>query len=315
METNGPAPERATERLDPAAHGIDQRSTPDALALLLAGQQRALRAVDAALPALAQAVDLAVARLARGGRLVYLAAGSPALIALADALEIPQTYGEPPERFLAILAGGRGIVDDFAGGPEDDADAARRDVAAAAIGEADCVVAISASGSTPYVVAGFEAARASGAACVAVANNAGAPLFGHADVAVLLDTGAEIVAGSTRMGAGTAQKAALNMLSTAIAIRRGHVHDGQMVAVRADNAKLVARATAMIARTAGVDHGAAARALDAGEGDVKTAVLVAAGASDPADAARRLAASDGHLRPALAGLNDDLSTRTPAGAH
>lgn len=293
---------RRTEQRDPAFAGLDDCPTGEVLTHLLAGQARALDAVEAALPALVRAVDLAADALARGGRLAYLAAGSPALIALGDALEIPQTYGEPADRFLAILAGGLDLVRDFCGGPEDDADAARRDVACAGIGPADCLVAISASGSTPYVVAGLEAAREAGAATVAIANNEGAPLLLAADVPVLLDTGPEPVAGSTRMGAGTAQKAALNMLSTALAVRRGHVHDGHMVSLRADNAKLRERAMRMVADSAGTTLEAASLALELSGGEVKPAVLIAAGACDLPDARARLARTHGHLRPALAEL-------------
>ncbi|WP_061938151.1 N-acetylmuramic acid 6-phosphate etherase [Aureimonas sp. AU22] len=290
---------RRTEQRDPASQGIDACVPEEVLARLLSGQVRALGAVEAALPEIARAVAIAASALERGGRLVYLAAGSPALIALADALEIPQTYGEPSERFPTILAGGLGIVRDFAGGPEDDAAAGRRDVAAAGIGPADCVLAVSASGSTPFVTAGLAAARAAGAATIAIANNAGAPLLAGADVAILLDTGPEVVAGSTRMGAGTAQKAVLNMISTALAVRRGHVHDGHMVSLRADNAKLRERATRMVADAAAATPEAAAAALRDAGGEVKPAVLIAAGASDLSDARARLARADGNLRRAL----------------
>ncbi|KQQ90287.1 N-acetylmuramic acid 6-phosphate etherase [Aureimonas sp. Leaf324] len=290
---------RRTEQRHPESLGLDARSSQEVLARLLDGQVRALASVDAALPAIAEAVALAADALDRGGRLVYLAAGSPALIALADALEIPQTYGEPAERFAAILAGGLDIVRDFTGGPEDDAAAGRRDVEAAGIGACDCILAVSASGSTPFVVAGLQAAREAGAATVAVANNAGAPIFAAADVAILLDTGPEVVAGSTRMGAGTAQKAVLNMISTALAVRRGHVHDGHMVSLRADNAKLLERAARMVADAAGTAPETAAAALEKAGGEVKPAVLLAAGASDLSDARARLARTKGHLRRAL----------------
>ncbi|WAJ26297.1 N-acetylmuramic acid 6-phosphate etherase [Antarcticirhabdus aurantiaca] len=293
---------RRTEQRDPASAGIDACGTEEVLARLLGGQVRALGTVEAALPAIARAVEVAGAALDRGGRLAYLAAGSPALIALADALEIPQTYSEPPERFLAILAGGLDIVRDFGGGPEDDADAARRDVEAADIGPDDCVVAISASGSTPYVLAGIEAAHKAGAATVAIANNPGAPILLAADAPIFLDTGPEIVAGSTRMGAGTAQKAVLNMISTALAVRRGHVHDGHMVSLRVDNAKLRERAAHMVAEAADASPEAAERALEASANEVKPAVLLAAGAVDLADARARLAEADGNLRRALASL-------------
>lgn len=294
---------RATERLDPLAHGLDARSVEEMLALLLNGQSAAVARIDRALPQITQAVDLICDRLSGGGRLAYLAAGSPALIALADALEIPQTYGEDPARFITILAGGLGLVQNFAGGPEDDGTAVIADVAVASVGPADCVLAVSASGSTPYVVGGLYEARRLGAATIAIANNADAPALQAADIAILLDTGPEIVAGSTRMGAGTAQKIVLNMISTAVAVRRGHVHDGHMVSLRADNAKLHERAQRMVETIGGADPERAAQALSAAGGDVKLAVLVAAGAGSLDDARERLAGARGHLRTALAGLS------------
>ncbi|WP_244487639.1 MULTISPECIES: N-acetylmuramic acid 6-phosphate etherase [unclassified Aureimonas] len=293
---------RSTERLAPLSKGLDTCGGEEALARLFAGQLQAARAVEAAIPRIDDAVDLAVASLSGGGRLVYLAAGSPALIALADALEIPQTFSEDPGRFITILAGGAEITTRFGGVAEDDAAAARDAVAEAGIGPRDCVVAISASGSTPFVVEGLAAARHAGAASVAIANHAEAPILRAADVAVLLDTGPEIVAGSTRMGAGTAQKIALNMLSTGIAIRRGHVHDGHMVSLRADNAKLRDRAVRMIGDCAGVSPGRAAEALAESGGAVKPAILLAAGTADLSDAEARLARASGHLRDALGAL-------------
>jgi N-acetylmuramic acid 6-phosphate etherase len=293
---------RATEQRDASVLGIDSWDDARVLAALLAGQTRALACVEAATPALAEVASLAVDRLRDGGRMIYLAAGSPALIALGDALEIPQTYGEPAERFATILAGGLAITESLVGGPEDDAGQARRDIAAASVGPQDCVVAISASGSTPYTVAGLEAAREAGAATAAVVNNPGTPLANAADVAVVLDSGPEIVAGSTRMGAGTAQKVALNMLSTLIAIRLGHVHDGHMIGLRADNAKLHHRAARMVEDIAGVGEEAARDAVAKAGGDVKLAVLIAAGLPDAEAARQFLLRHAGHLRAAL----DDL---------
>ena len=156
-------------------------------------------------------------------------------IGLADALEIPQTYGIAHDRVVLILADGEGIAKRLNGTREDDADGARTDVAAHGVGAGDCVIATSASGSTRYTVAGLEAARKAGARTVGIAGNAGTPLLAAAEIAVLLDAGPEVISGSTRMCAGTAQKAALNMLSTLVGVRLGHVYDGLMVNVTADN--------------------------------------------------------------------------------
>ena len=292
----------ATELAEDRFAGLDTWAPEAILAALLDGQKRALAAVGPAIPALAEAARIAAERLAAGGRLVYLAAGSPALISLGDALEIPQTYGIGREQILPILAGGATITSDLAGPAEDDGPLAASEVAAARIGPADCVVAVSASGSTPYTVAGLAAARRAGAATVALAGNPGAPIFASADVAVLLETGPEVISGSTRMGAGTAQKAALNMLSTLIGVQLGHVHDGLMVNVRADNDKLRQRAARIVARIAGISEPAGFAALEASGGAVKPAILLAAGAESPDEADAMLAAAGGHVRAALARL-------------
>ncbi|BDA86186.1 N-acetylmuramic acid 6-phosphate etherase [Aureimonas sp. SA4125] len=293
---------RATEQRHPAVADIEAWDDGRVLAELLKAQARAVAAVEAAVPALASAAALAVKSLDRGGRLIYLGAGSPALIALGDALEIPQTYGEPAERFLTILAGAPGITESLVGGPEDDGGQAEADVAAAGVGGADCVVALSASGSTPYTLAGLAAAKAAGAATVAIANNPGVPLLDIADVAIILDTGPEIIAGSTRMGAGTAQKVALNMLSTLVALRLGHIHGGHMINLRADNAKLRQRALRIVVDLSGADEHVAARALEAAGGEVKPAVLLASGERGIDAARSRLLRHSGRLDRAVGEL-------------
>ena len=290
----------ATEIADARYVGLDTWQDDAILAALLEGQKRALASVEAAIPDLARAARLATGKLAAGGRLVYLGAGSPALISLGDALEIPQTYGVPRNRIVLVFAGGQAITQDLKGADEDDADLARHDVAAAAIGPEDCVIAVSASGSTPYTVAGLKAARVAGAGCVGIAGNRGAPLFGAAEVAVLLDAGPEVISGSTRMGAGTAQKAALNMLSTLVGVHLGHVYDGLMVNVNADNEKLRGRAARIVMRIAGVEEGKALEALRLSEGAVKPAVLIAAGVESLVEAGALLGQTKGNLRTALA---------------
>jgi N-acetylmuramic acid 6-phosphate etherase len=220
-------------------------------------------------------------------------------MALADALELPGTFGIPRERIVILFAGGAASLEDLAGGPEDDEALARADIASAKVGPDDCVIAVSASGSTPYALAALGAARASGARTIAIANNAEAPLFALSDVPVHLPTPPEVIAGSTRMGAGTAQKVALNLFSTLLAVRLGHVHDGYMVGVRPDNAKLKARAARIVAAIGGCAEGDARAFLEKAEGSVKTAVLMAAGAADADAAGRILERAGRRLRPAL----------------
>lgn len=295
-------PTVATETVDARYAGLDTWDDRDILMALLAGHRRALESVEAAIPALAEAAGMAAARLEQGGRLVYIAAGSPALMSLADALEIPQTYGIDHDQIVVILADGQSIATRLNGMREDSAAEARGDVAANTVGPGDCVIATSASGSTPYTLAGLLAARAAGAATVGIAGNPGSPLLAAADVGVLLDAGAEVISGSTRMGAGTAQKAALNMLSTLIGVHLGHVYDGLMVNLRADNEKLRGRAARIVSTVTGAGEARARQALDASRGEVKPAILIAAGVTDPAAAQTLLAESKGNVRTALAAL-------------
>lgn len=292
--------QKATEARHGKAEGLDTRAPEDVLALLASGQQDAARAVDAAIPALADAAELVADALRSGAKLVYAAAGSSGLMAMADALELPGTYGIPREQIALLLAGGLSSLGEMPGAPEDDVVLAEKD--AAVITEGDCVLAVSASGTTPYVLKIAEIARSRGAKVVAIANNPGARLSEGANVSVLLETPPEVVAGSTRMGAGTAQKLAFNMLSTLAAIRLGHVHDGHMVNLRADNEKLRIRAAGMVADIAGVGFDEAREWFGQADGSVKVAVLLASGAAD-ADAARELLDRSGQvLRKALTEL-------------
>jgi N-acetylmuramic acid 6-phosphate etherase len=217
---------------------------------------------------------------------------------MADALELPGTYGIGRSQIAILFAGGTGNLSDMPGAPEDDVDQARRD-AEAAIGAGDCVVTISASGSTPYALAVAAVAKEKGAKVVGIANNPDVKLFTLCDVAILLRTPPEFVSGSTRMGAGTAQKIALNMFSTLMAIRLGHVHDGYMVNLRADNKKLVERAARIVSGVTGVDISEAGRLVEKASGSVKIAILLAAGVKTKNSAETMLAESGHNVRRAL----------------
>ncbi|RWA72810.1 MAG: N-acetylmuramic acid 6-phosphate etherase [Mesorhizobium sp.] len=294
--------ETRTEALHQNAEGLDVQA-PDAILSFLANAQiEAAKAVHGAIPAIAEAAELIARQLKSGGRLAYAAAGSSGLMAVADALELPGTFGIARDRIAILIAGGDEAFRTLAGGPEDDTEEAAAAVANADIGKGDCLIAISASGSTPYAVQAIGDARRRGAATIAIANNKGAPLFGEADIAILLETPPELIAGSTRMGAGTAQKIALNMLSTLAAIHLGHVHDGYMVNLTADNIKLRDRAVRMVAAITGRSRDDAARLLEESGGVVKTAILLAAGAAN-ADAAEKILEGTGQkLRPALSAI-------------
>lgn len=289
---------RGTEASNDRARGLDTLSPGDILMLLSSAQQEAARAVDAARDAIAEGSELAAQTIAAGGRLVYAGAGSSGLMAMADALELPGTYGIANEQIVILLAGGVADLLDLKGAPEDNIDQARAD-AERAIRPGDCVISISASGSTPYALAVADVAKARGAKLIAIANNAGAKLFEGADVSILIETPPEMIAGSTRMGAGTAQKIALNMFSTLMAIRLGHVHDGHMVNLRADNRKLQKRAARIVSEIAGVEIEDAGRLVDAASGSVKTAILLAAGARDRNSAETMLRDSGESVRRAL----------------
>lgn len=291
---------KATEAIHEKAEGLDLLASAEALALLARGQQNAASTVSGAIPAIAEGAELVAAALRAGRKLVYAGAGSSGLMALADALELPGTYGIAREQILLLLAGGISSLGDLPGGPEDDVALAASD--AAPIGAGDCVLCVTASGSTPYVLAIASIARERGARVVAIANNSDARIFGLADVSVLLATPPEVIGGSTRMGAGTAQKIAFNMMSTLAAIRLGHVHDGHMVNLRADNDKLRARAAGMVARIAGTGEAEAAAYLVQAGGSVKIAVLLASGAEDAEAAGHLLDRSGQSLRGALSAL-------------
>ncbi|MEW9807356.1 N-acetylmuramic acid 6-phosphate etherase [Mesorhizobium sp. ZMM04-5] len=295
--------EKRTEALHANAGGLDEREPGAVLGILADAQIEAAGAVKGAIPAIAAAASLVAETLASGGRLAYAAAGSSGLMALADALELPGTYGISRDRIVILFAGGAAALNDMAGAPEDDAAGAAREVADAALGAGDCLIALSASGSTPYALGALKAAADRGVRTIAIANNAGSELLSFAEIPVLLSTPPEVIAGSTRMGAGTAQKIALNMMSTLAGVHLGHVHDGYMVNLFADNAKLRGRAARMVASVTGCDEATALAALGQTEGRVKPAVLIAAGAADAAAAEGLLDKAGRRLRPAPSRLH------------
>lgn len=291
-----------TETAHSSAKGFDLLAPEQALRILAQAQAEAARVVETAVPQIAAAAQLAADCVAGGGKLIYAAAGSSGLMALADGLELPGTYGIPKERIKIVLAGGVAGLTDMAGAPEDDEDEARAEMEAAGVAAGDCLIALTASGQTPFPLTAARVARQIGAKSIGIANNAGAALFELVDVSICLPTPPEVIAGSTRMGAGTAQKIALNMLSTMMAIHLGHVHDGYMVNVLADNSKLRGRAKRIVMAVTGVDETQAAAALEAAGGRVKVAIVLAAGTDDVAGAEGLLASSGGKVRGAFAAL-------------
>lgn len=286
-----------TEMLRDGVDGLDLRSDADILSYLLEAQKAALGGLDHCLDALSIGAAILTRTVQRRGRIFYAAAGSSGLMGLADGAELSGTYGLSPTSIAICMAGGVPSGPAMPGHTEDDETAAQSD--SAAVRSGDAVIAISASGTTPYALSFVRNARTNGAKIICIANNANAPLFDLADCAIHLDTPPEPIAGSTRMGAATAQKVALNMMSTLMGIRLGHVHDGMMVNVIADNHKLRQRAEGIVEKIAGVSEDQASTALTRASGNVKQAILLAAGADNPNHAEALLTKSDGHLRPAL----------------
>ena len=292
--------DRKTEQLHRDAAGMDDRPPAEVAALLAEAQIAAARAVRGAVAAIAPAASAMALTIRTGGTLHYIAAGSSGLMAAADAQELGGTYSIPAHQLRIHMAGGLPTGVEMPGATEDDTDGLPARLAGVSAG--DTAIAVSASGATRFTLEAARIASARGATLIGIANNAGAPLLQAADHPVLLDTPPELVSGSTRMGAGTAQKIALNTLSTLMAVELGHVHDGMMVNLRADNAKLRARAAGMVRRIAGVGADRAAEALHAAGGEVKPAVLIAAARIPASQAHSLLRATEGNLRAALTRL-------------
>jgi N-acetylmuramic acid 6-phosphate etherase len=259
-----------TERLHPASRALHARSTRGALALLHQGDLEAARAVGRALPALARLADAVAAALAAGGRLLYAGAGTSGRLGALDAAEWPPTFGIAPSRVRALVAGGARALSRSVEGAEDDVAAARAAVRRARVGERDLVVALTASGTTPWALAALAEARRRGAGTALVTSNPAAR--GGAAMRVVLDTGPELVAGSTRMKAGSATKMALSLLSTAAMVRLGRVREGRMIDLRATNAKLRLRAVRMVEELGGVPPRRARAALEASGWSVRRAL-------------------------------------------
>ncbi len=291
---------RQTETHIDSVLGIDTWDSARILDALAAGQERAIASVRSAMPQIAVAADKLAARLAAGGRLAYAGAGTSIRVAVQDGSELPATFGMSEDKILYLIAGGKAAMFDTLADAEDDVAAGQRD--AAQLLATDSLIAVAASGGTPYTVAAAETAKAKGALVISIVNNQNTKLGALADVEIVLDSGPEVIAGSTRMGAGTAQKAALNMLSTLTHIKLGAVHDGMMVNVQTGNAKLKQRAAGIVVQIAGVNIGQAAAALASSQNDVKSAVLICAGAKNSGAAQSLLKETKGNLRLALAQL-------------
>jgi N-acetylmuramic acid 6-phosphate etherase len=292
--------ELGTETANDRTSDLDMMSIADLLTVMNQEDRSVPLAVAAALPAIERAVQSIVAARRRGGRLIYLGAGTSGRLGVLDAVVCPPTFGTDPVVVLVLIAGGEGAFLWAVVGAEDDPELAVADLQAVGLTAHDVVVGIAASGRTPYVIGGLGYARAVGAATVSVACNVGAKISECADVAIEVDTGPEVLTGSTRLKAGTAQKLVCNMLSTASMIRTGKVFHNLMVDVRPTNAKLVDRARRIVSAATGADPETADAAIDAAGGHAKTAVVMLLTDTDPASASDRLHRAHGDVRTAIA---------------
>ena len=287
-----------TEQISPRYVELDSWSAAEMIAAMYEGQLAAAAAVRGALGAITAAVEDAVPALQRGGRIVYAGAGTSGRIGVQDGSELPPTFDWPAERLVFAMAGGLDALVRSAEQAEDDATAGARAMTDARIGADDVVIGVAASGITPFTIGALRASSAVGAVTIAVANNPNAPLFQVARHCILVDTGSEAIAGSTRMKAGTAQKIVLNLFSTAVMVKMGRVYRGLMVDMRARNAKLRRRAEAIVSEIVRCPGEAAAGYLEEAAGDVKMAILIGFGL-DRSDASQLLQRHGGNLRSAI----------------
>jgi N-acetylmuramic acid 6-phosphate etherase len=288
-----------TEQVDERYAGIDTASVAELARLMNEADATVPGAVRAALPQIVPAIEGVTGRLAAGGRLFYVGAGSAGRIGVLDAAECPPTFSTPPGMVRAVIAGGGDAFRSAVEGAEDDSDAGAAFVGEYEVNAADAVVGIAASGRTPFVLAAMRAAREQGALTVGLSCNQDTPLSAEAQFPIEVLVGPEVVAGSTRLKAGTAQKLVLNMMSTIAMVRLGKTYGNLMVDLRVTNAKLRDRAVRMIERVTGAPRPAAEAALEAADLDVKVAIMILGGSSTVDEAGRRLAASGGRLREAL----------------
>jgi N-acetylmuramic acid 6-phosphate etherase len=291
----------ATEEVDPRFADLDAWSLTSAMEAMWEGQLAAVAAIGSALPAITAATEAAKAALGDRGRIVYVGAGTSGRVAVQDGAELTPTFAWPKERVRFIVAGGDSAFVTSIEGAEDDVDDALMHVASARLTSHDVVIAVAASGTTPFTIAALQQARSFGAVTIGIANNPGTALLASAKFPILIETGRELIAGSTRMKAGTAQKVVLNLISSGIMLRLGRVYHGMMVNMQPTNAKLKRRAEAMVAQIAHCDPSRAARSLENAEGDIKTAVLLALGLNR-VDAEIILKDCNGNLRHVFAEL-------------
>lgn len=287
-----------TEAVSERYRTLDQWSTESAVDAMLEGQMAALAAIRPSAGDIAAAIDAAAGVIGDNGRLIYVGAGTSGRLAVQDGAELTPTFSWPPERTIFCMAGGMDALVTSVEGAEDSVDDGANAIANNNAGSGDIVIAVAASGRTPFTLGALREARRRGALTIGIAMNAAAPILKEADHAILAETGSELVAGSTRMKAGTAQKVILNMISTGLMVRLGRVYGGYMVDMIVSNQKLSDRAVRMVGEVANCGPDAARQALLKADNNIKKAILIAMGHS-PEEGHALLAGSDGNLRIAL----------------
>jgi N-acetylmuramic acid 6-phosphate etherase len=288
-----------TEAVNPASARIDELDAAAIVAVMNAEDALVAAAVARESAAIARAIDVIADRFRRGGRLVYIGAGTSGRLGVLDASECPPTFGTPPEMVVGLIAGGPQALTRAVEGAEDSRELAAADLAAIGLSPADVLVGIATSGRTPYVLGGLAHARAVGAFAIGFACNDNSELEPLTDLMIVPRVGPEIVTGSTRLKAGTATKMVLNMLTTGAMIRIGKTYGNLMVDLRATNTKLVARTRRIVTLLTGASEEEAERLVAAADGELKTAVVSRARGVSPAEARRLLAEAGGHLRRAV----------------
>lgn len=288
-----------TEQPNPRSTGLDTRSSLEIARIINAEDATVASAVERALPQIAIAIDWIADSLAAGGRLIYVGAGTSGRLAALDAAEIPPTFNTPPTMVQTIIAGGAGAFSRALEANEDSTASAVSEIRKRRVSKKDVVVGIAASGRTPFTVAAVVAAGRAGAKTIAVTCNPNTELEGSARLAIVMETGPEVVCGSTRMKAGTAQKMALNMLSTGAMVRLGYVYGNMMVNMHRSNSKLAERSIRIVARALNLSKDEASRALQKANNSMSLAVIMAKGNVDFKEAQQRLKAAKGNVRKAI----------------
>lgn len=294
-----------TEQPNERTSDLDQRTTLDLVTVMNEEDQSVARIIAEVLPQIAQAVDAIATAFGQGGRLIYIGAGTSGRLGVLDAVECVPTFSAPPSQVIGIIAGGMHALTEAVEGAEDNESAGEADLRKANLLARDVVVGIAASGRTPYVLGALAYARQVGCVTVSVSCNAPAPILEAADIAIPAPVGPEVLTGSTRLKAGTAQKLILNMLSTGAFVRSGKVYGNLMVDVQVTNAKLLDRAQRIVQSLTDLDANSAARLLAQAGNSAKTAIVMARRGVDAPQARALLAEADGHLRSVIDGRGED----------